>query len=142
MGIFAVCRLYCRFPKPGITNLVPVASSAPEYEPVNLLFTTVAGVTYQITVQALSHTSPFSFSLFLDTPQPAQLAAPETLANGQLRLLLTTLAEQDWVLQTSTNLVDWGPSATDSSHNHVIEFLDPIGAGLPARFYRVQSAGR
>jgi hypothetical protein len=128
---------------PAVTNLVLVATTIGPDAPSQLVFSAVAGATYAISAEAiLPYQSDFNFSLLLDTPQPAQLTAADPFANGGFRLLLTTLAEQDWVLEGSTNMVEWNPLATNSSRHHVIEFVDLTASNTPAKFYRVVAAGR
>jgi hypothetical protein len=117
---------------PAVTNLVMIANEHSD----QLVFRAVAGVTYQISVVD-SGNGDFRFSLFLDTSQITQLTTAEPDANGGFRLLLSTLAERDWILEGSKDLMEWSALATNTSHHHVIEFVDATATNSPAKFYRV-----
>jgi hypothetical protein len=122
----------------GITDLTRVATADSMGNGASALaFDAVTGIQYQLSAEAVTTWQPaFRFSLYLDAATGTQLGGTEILADGSLRLRLTTLAEQEWVLQGSTNLVDWVPLSTNSSLRHVIEFVAPPAPSWPAGFYR------
>jgi len=117
-------------------NLVPVATMLPGTDPLELVFEAMEGTTYQLKAEGLADSSDFQFSLFLDAAIPAAMSPPVVLPNGSLRMTLSSLAEREWVLQGSTNFVDWLPLATNSSRWHVIDFADQMT--FPAKFYRAE----
>lgn len=59
-----------------------------------------------------------------------------TLTNGQFGLTLTGVAGLTYVLEVSTNLVDWVPIHTNPPGNGVINFVDPAASSGGLRFYR------
>lgn len=101
-------------------------------------FEAVAGTIYQIAAEHLMSTSFMPlFYLALDNPQAALIDQIGWSAGGELLLHVTTLSQQPWWLQASTNLVDWQTISTNASGNQVFEFADPEGRAYPARFYRL-----
>ena len=78
-----------------------------------------------------------SWHLALDCPQGAQIDGIAVEANGEARLHVTTLSQQPWWLQASTNLVDWQTIGTNSTGNQVFTLTDPTADAGPQRFYRL-----
>jgi hypothetical protein len=52
---------------------------------------------------------------------------------------ITGQSNQVVVVETSTNLVNWSPLATNTLSGHPFPFSDPAPASLPQRFYRAQA---
>ena len=100
-------------------------------------FDALAGMTYQIAVEHWMFDIYLSWHLALDCPQAAQIDGIAMDANGEARLHVTTLSQQPWRLQTSTNLVDWQTISTNSSGNQVFTLTDPTADAGPQRFYRL-----
>ncbi|MBI4323995.1 MAG: hypothetical protein HY674_01900, partial [Chloroflexi bacterium] len=46
---------------------------------------------------------------------------------------------QGYVLEASTNLVDWLPIYTNSAGPGAFDFADPASLALPLRFYRARA---
>ncbi|MDD5138732.1 MAG: hypothetical protein PHY43_00555 [Verrucomicrobiales bacterium] len=67
--------------------------------------------------------------------QAPSLLAPH-IQNDQLRFTISGFPGQMVIVQASTNLVMWGPVATNQLTGTTIDFSDASGTGLPQRFYR------
>jgi hypothetical protein len=117
-----------------LTSLTPIAATSETL--ASLAFDAVAGMTYQLRADAPSGTSDFTFSLYLDAGAAATLGPPNMLPNGALSLRLGTLVVGEWVLEGSTNLVDWIPVSTNLSRWNVIDFVDTRVPISPVMFYR------
>ena len=100
-------------------------------------FDALAGMTYQIAVEHWRFDIYLSWHLALDCPQAAQIDGLAIDAKGEARLHVTTLSQQPWWLQASTNLVDWQTISTNSSGNQVFTLTDPTAGAAPQRFYRL-----
>ena len=69
-----------------------------------------------------------------------------TAASPVLQLEVTGLPGKDYVLQTSTNFVNWRSIATNFSPpdpdvtlpGNLFDFIDTPATNLPVRFYRAQ----
>ena len=68
--------------------------------------------------------------------QPLQFTA-ETFSNGIFQLQFTGAVGSNYVLQASTNLLNWTPLATNPATINTLNFLDQESSNYPARFYRV-----
>ncbi len=68
-------------------------------------------------------------------PQP-QLLGATTGANNQFQMNLTGTLNQVWVIQVSTNLVNWTPLFNVTNTLGSIQILDNTAADYPRRFYR------
>jgi hypothetical protein len=118
-----------------------VTNPSPEFPPFssapsNVRFEALAGVTYHF---AIENYQDYRWGLVLDSAQAGQISQPAPLSGGAFSLRFTTLAEQTWLLQGSTNLVDWTSVQTNTSRNHLFEFMDSEANGFSQRFYRVVS---
>jgi hypothetical protein len=60
------------------------------------------------------------------------------LPNGQLALELHTTMERNWLLESSTNLLNWIPVGVQPSSQGVLEFFEPISPSAPYKFYRAR----
>ncbi len=69
-------------------------------------------------------------------PAPPMFRAPVILADGSVQLNLSCGRGLSYLLQVSTNLVDWAPLQSFTSTNATMRFADPAAAHLPRRFYR------
>jgi hypothetical protein len=122
-----------------LTNLTFIAPTS-ETGSGSFAFDVVAGMTYQLRADnPFGESDDFTFSLYLDAGVAATLGPPHVLPNGALSLHLSTLATGEWVLQGSTNLVDWTAMSTNSTGWNEIDFVDMRVPVAPAMFYR---AGR
>jgi hypothetical protein len=95
-------------------------------------------------VKPASTYSPNSGTLFLDDIRivlgnhsvPA-LAAPSRTGNGQFQFELTGPSGSNYVIQASTNLINWVPIATAViPASGVITIVDPYATNFSRRFYR------
>ena len=68
--------------------------------------------------------------------QPVKFAA-EGFSNGVFHLQFLGAIGSNYVLQTSTNLMDWTPVATNPATTNLLEFIDPGSSNFGKRFYRV-----
>lgn len=68
--------------------------------------------------------------------QPTMSSANYT--NSQFSAMVNGDAGPDYIVQTSTNLVDWQSLSTNSSPILPFTFTDTNAAAIPAQFYRVQ----
>ena len=68
--------------------------------------------------------------------QPLQFAA-ETLSNGIFQLQFLGAIGSNYVLQASTNLMNWTPLATNPATTNAVNFVDVNSSNYPNRFYRV-----
>ena len=59
-----------------------------------------------------------------------------SVMNGRPNLQLTGPAGYDYLVQTSTNLVDWTPTVLLADTNGTISFIDLAATNGPQRFYR------
>lgn len=76
--------------------------------------------------------------LFTIVPPLNQFFAPGFLADGSFQVSYWGTAGQTYVLQTSTNLVDWVPVSTNTPASVPFNWVEPADDG-PFRFYRVIS---
>jgi hypothetical protein len=67
--------------------------------------------------------------------QPLRFTA-QGFSNGIFHLQFLGAQGSNYVLQASTNLVDWTSVATNPAITNVVPFLDP-NTNYPSRFYRV-----
>ena len=67
--------------------------------------------------------------------QPVRFSS-ESFSNGILQLQFIGATGSNYVLQASTNLVNWTPMATNPATTTGIIFIDPKSSNYPARFYR------
>ena len=59
------------------------------------------------------------------------------MSNNFTGLVLGT-ANSNYVIQASTNLVDWTALTTNSSPSGILNFVDTNASGLIQRFYRAR----
>ena len=82
----------------------------------------------------LSATNHFAVSVN-PVAQPTSSAA--AYSNGQFSMTINGETGPDYIIQVSTNLVEWQSLSTNSSPNVPFLFTDPNAAALPVKFYRV-----
>ncbi|HEY5232614.1 MAG TPA: FN3 associated domain-containing protein, partial [Verrucomicrobiae bacterium] len=68
---------------------------------------------------------------------PAQFFS-ENISNGMFQMQFLGSPGSNYVLQVSTNLMNWTPMVTNMATTNGIIFIDPQSGSFPARFYRVQ----
>jgi hypothetical protein len=60
-----------------------------------------------------------------------------TLSTSGFRLALQGNPADSYVVEASTNLVDWIPAASGIIYGNAVEWTDPVSLLLPNRFYRL-----
>ena len=63
--------------------------------------------------------------------------APGAFGDGGFQVQLSGAADQNYILQASTDLVQWVPIATNLPSASPFYFTDPDATNFPYRFYRV-----
>jgi len=71
---------------------------------------------------------------FVDVTQPITLGI--SITNGAPLLQLTAATNFTYLVQSSTNLVDWTPTALLLNTNGTVQFTDTPVTNSSARFYR------
>lgn len=59
-------------------------------------------------------------------------------SNGMFSLQLRTVPGSNYVLQASTNLVDWTSIVTNPASTNFLQLVDPSSPNYPTRYYRFQ----
>ncbi|MGA9451577.1 MAG: hypothetical protein WBW41_09595, partial [Verrucomicrobiia bacterium] len=77
-------------------------------------------------------TNDFYQAVVLSQAQP-QLGVPQFSAGGAAQVSVTGLAGQTYIIESSTNLVNWVPVYTNSGS---FMFTDPDATDFPYRFYQ------
>jgi cytochrome c553 len=70
--------------------------------------------------------------------QPLYFTAESFLASRQFQLSFSGVTGSNYVLQATTNFVNWTPIATNLALTNVFNLVDPNASNYPFRFYRVQ----
>ncbi len=102
------------------------------------LFSTPIILTNNLTVRAKAFKAGFNDSVAANATfliNPSQFTAV-SLTNGTVHLFFGGVSGQTYVLQASTNLVDWLSVATNVAPSGVFEMTDPQAAQFQYRFYR------
>jgi hypothetical protein len=68
---------------------------------------------------------------------PIFFSAPGTFSNGVFQLQLSATPNQSYVLEASTNLIQWVPVSTSTPAASPFYLADPDAPNYPNRFYRV-----
>jgi hypothetical protein len=68
--------------------------------------------------------------------QPVQFTS-EGFSNGVFRLQFVGAPGSNYVLQASTNFVNWTPLVTNPATTNILNFIDANAGNYPLRFYRV-----
>ena len=70
--------------------------------------------------------------------QPDSSLIPLGLTNGQFHFLLNAETNQDYVIDASTNLVDWVPVLEQAQAPGPMEIIDPFAGSFQIQFYRAR----
>jgi hypothetical protein len=65
------------------------------------------------------------------------LTSPGISTNGAFQLGFSGMLSGSYVLQATTDLIDWTSLATNQGTNNVFELFDSNASNFPYRFYRV-----
>ncbi len=122
------------------------APASAAIDPVTGIFTwrapvASAGTTNPVTVSVTDNGSPNlsatqSFNVIVN-PVAQPTASSASYANGQFSLMVNGDSGPDYILQSSTNLIDWQSLITNSSPAVPFTFTDTNAAAVPVQFYRV-----
>lgn len=83
--------------------------------------------------------APAIFSADLRITGQVELANPQLQADGTFRgVLQGAISNQTYVVETSTNLIDWATASTIRYTNNPTTFTHPGATNLPRRFYRTR----
>ncbi len=120
-----------------ISNLVAVASN--DDDPAGgqtslVTFAAVAGTEYEIAVDGANGASG---AISLSLAQSVQLAGA-SISGGQFQFIFHGIPGSRYLLQTSTNLVDWVSIGTNTLGGSTFNFFDASPGTLPRCFFRVQ----
>ncbi|MGD0412911.1 MAG: chitobiase/beta-hexosaminidase C-terminal domain-containing protein [Verrucomicrobiota bacterium] len=75
--------------------------------------------------------------LFTIVPPLNNFFAPGFLPNGSFQMQYWAAAGQSYVLQTSSDLINWTPLSTNMPASVPFTLVDPGAAGASSRFYRI-----
>jgi hypothetical protein len=81
------------------------------------------------------------FVIDVSSSGPPGLAQPVALSNGVFQFELSGQSFLNYVVEATTNLVDWSPISTNIPVGGKITFMDPAAAQNPIRFYRARLLG-
>jgi hypothetical protein len=96
----------------------------------------VPGTTYYFaatTLDAAGDESSFSNEASYTVPLTAAKLAPAVFSGGQFSFIVAGISGQPYVVQASTNLLDWIPVQTNIVP---FAFTDPSAGNFARRFYR------
>jgi hypothetical protein len=108
--------------------------------PSSLLYTGAFVVTNSASIAASAFEANFDNSIAARAVfvfQPLYFTSSEFDTNNVFQLELSGVAGNNYVLQTSTNLIDWTPLATNMATTNLFYLTDPGASNYPRRFYRV-----
>jgi Divergent InlB B-repeat domain/NHL repeat len=74
---------------------------------------------------------------FTVVPPNNTIVAPEKLPNGDFRLAFYGLNGSNYLVQASTNMIDWEPLTNFTGTNFLLYFDDSSATNMKQRFYRV-----
>jgi hypothetical protein len=95
-------------------------------------------------IAQLSWSSPSTVSSIVPQTQlypsttvpPVFQVSPTPFANGAFNLQVSSVAGRSYLLQGSTDLVNWVPLATNVAPSNITIFMDTTATNFPTRFYR------
>ncbi len=70
--------------------------------------------------------------------QPLHFTSSGFLVNGQFQLGFVGMVSSNYVLQATTNFINWTPVSTNTDVTNPLNLSDPNATNYPYRFYRVQ----
>jgi uncharacterized repeat protein (TIGR01451 family) len=78
-----------------------------------------------------------STSVSVGTSTPPQLSASLSGTTGSFQFTVTGQSGQEYIIQASTNLVNWVDVYTNPDYTAPFNFVDPNATNYTSRFYRV-----
>lgn len=117
-----------------LNGLLPTTNS--------FLYSAVLTVTNTVTIRAIAVESGFNNSVatkaqFTFQPPAVQISSA-FFTNEMFQIEGSATASHSYVLEASTNLVDWIPITTNAPTSNVFELVDPDTGNFLHRFYRVR----
>jgi hypothetical protein len=94
---------------------------------------------YDVTVSNAVGMATSSVAVVAVSLTPVHLSGIFELTNGGPRFHLTWTADQDFVVETSTDFLSWAPWLTNAAPLRVFELVDPGTGTYPQRFFRARS---
>jgi hypothetical protein len=91
--------------------------------------------TYSVGANFNYNLAPYSINVFAFAPAPSLSVLPPSGA-GQFVFQLAGQPGASYVLQTSTNLIDWISVATNTQPGNVLDMTNPTTLGTGAQFWR------
>lgn len=76
--------------------------------------------------------------VYVTLASPARLLAVGKDGSGQFQLQLLAQPDQTYVLEGSTNLVNWMDISTNQLPTESLLLIDPQSVDMPRRFYRAR----
>lgn len=76
---------------------------------------------------------------FFVVPPDNTIVAPQKLPNGNFQLAFYGLTGSNYLVQASTNLIDWQPFTNFTGTNFLLYFNDSTATNFKQRFYRIRS---
>jgi sugar lactone lactonase YvrE len=76
---------------------------------------------------------------FFVVPSDNTIVAPQKLPNGDFQLAFYGLVGSNYLIQASTNLIDWQPFTNFTGTNFLLYFNDSGATNFKQRFYRIRS---
>jgi hypothetical protein len=107
----------------------------------SFLYATPFALTSNATVTANAFETGFNNSvaaqaLFVLSP-PIFFTSTGFLTNGQFQLGFSGVASNNYVLQATTNFINWVPLSTNPAPSNTFNLFDPQATNFPYRFYRI-----
>ncbi len=129
---------------PGVSLYYTLDGTAPTTN--SILYTGPFALTNNATVQAIAGASGAVNSLAAGAlfnvtsqalPPPIYFTSEAFSTNGEFQLGFSGVPGNSYVLEATTNFLDWVPLETNPASASVFELADPGAANFPYRFYRV-----
>jgi hypothetical protein len=76
---------------------------------------------------------------FTIVPPQDRLFGPEILTDGSFHVQFSGVVGQTYVLESSTDLLNWTPISTNTPVDVPFTLVDPAASAAPYRYYRVVS---
>ena len=108
----------------------------------SFLYATPFALTSNATVTANAFETGFNNSVaaqavFIVTPPMIFFTSTGFLTNGQFQLGFSGVASSNYVLQATTNFINWVPLSTNLAPSNMFNLFDPQATNFPYRFYRI-----
>jgi len=124
---------------PGVSLYYTLNGTAPTTN--SILYTGPFSLTNSAQVQAVA-TEPGAVNsatvsaAFVIVP-PIFFTSADFSTNGQFQLGFSGVAGNSYILEATTNLLDWTPLGTNLASTNLFDLFDPNATDFPYRFYRV-----